>query len=237
MYGGNSGCSGIVIYNTKAKGDNAVYGYYIGDEIHLETGDAEKMKAVRDGRESACSSKEGLTLKLMGVALLIFTAFTVFMFIVAPLRFGFAALLFSVIAYVPALVIVAARTGIYNDEEELKNFRRYHGCEHAIVESLTKKREATIAALRSARYYDSECGTAYAGYVLCIAAELAVLVMFWPGLLKAAGLLFLTILVLLAMIIWPSINPFVLLQRPVVMQPTERELALGVEIMNKMKEL
>lgn len=47
----------------------------------------------------------------------------------------------------------------------------------------------------------------------------------------------LSVLVLLVMILLPKINPFTLIQHPVVLPPSERELQLGLEIMKKVKEL
>lgn len=102
---------------------------------------------------------------------------------------------------------------------------------------MSRKEECTAEALMSGRFYDPECGTAYSGYALTFAVEIALLIAFWPGLFKSLVVMALTVAVLLVMILVPRINPFVLIQKPVVLPPTERECALGVEIIKKLKEL
>lgn len=47
MYAGRSGCYGIVIYNTDIDGENAVYGYYEGNEMRFETGTVEQRNSFR----------------------------------------------------------------------------------------------------------------------------------------------------------------------------------------------
>ena len=66
---------------------------------------------------------------------------------------------------------------------------------------------------------------------------LAVLILFWPGVLKALLVLLATAVVLLIMILNPVINPFTLIQHKAVMRPTQREYELGLEIMKRVKEL
>ncbi len=94
-----------------------------------------------------------------------------------------------------------------------------------------------MEALKERRVYDAECGTAYSGYALFLAIELGILIAIGPGFLKAIGIVLGTIILLIVLILNPGINPFTLIQRSVVAQPTEHEYALGVEIMKKVKEL
>jgi hypothetical protein len=91
--------------------------------------------------------------------------------------------------------------------------------------------------LRGTSYYDTECGTAYAGYAVLLAFELACLIVFWPGLLKSLLILAVTIAVLIILIINVKINPFTCLQRRVVSPPSEREYELGLELIKRMEEL
>lgn len=237
MYAGSSGCYGMVIYNTDIKGNNAVYGYYKGSEMCFETGTAEEMKDLKRQQEKELDVEKSSITKSMVIFFFVFLAFVVFGFVALPLRIAFAIAVFCFLSYMPLLVITAANTEMYADPELKASFRRFHGCEHAIVDLLTKGKDQTMEELRRARIYDTECGTAYSGYVVALALELALLIVFWPGLLKAIGLLFATVVLLLVMIIFPKINPFTLIQHPVVLPPTEREYELGVEIMKKMKEL
>lgn len=237
MYGGNSGCSGMVIYNTKVEGDNAVYGYYKGNKMCFETGTAQAMRDMRKAREKAFTTEGNSTLKIMGIVLLAYIIAAISLFAGLSLRAGFSFLVFAVVSYAPLLIILTANTKLYTDHEQTESFRRFHGCEHAVIESLTKNKDCTIEALRKGRIYDPECGTAYSGYLIAIAVVLGLLIMFWPGLLKAVGILAVTLIALLIMILVPAINPFTVFQRPVVTQPTEREYALAVEIMIRVKEL
>ena len=121
--------------------------------------------------------------------------------------------------------------------EDFRAMCRFHGCEHAVNSLLTSGKECTMDNLKAARIYDTECGTAYAGYGLFLAIELGLLVAFGLGFLKSIGILLASIVLLVVMVLNPGVNPFTLFQRGVVMQPTEREYALGLEIMKKVKEL
>ena len=102
---------------------------------------------------------------------------------------------------------------------------------------LTGKKDVTEDVLKTARIYDTECGTAYSGYALLLAVELGLLIAFGSGILKSAGILLATVVLLFILILIPAINPFTLLQKPVVAQPTDHEYELGLEIIKKVKEL
>lgn len=236
MYGGSSGCYGIVLYNTDIKGDNAVYGYYKGEEICLETGTAEAMKALKESRDKG-ETRASNTGKSLVIMFLVYMAAVITGFILFPLRLALALLLFCAVSYFPLLVIINARRGVYKDAVLREQFRRYHGCEHAAMNALTHKKPAAMETFLKPQIYDTECGTAYSGYAVAVAVELALLVSFWPGLLKAAGLLLLTGIAIVVMILVPRINPFTLLQHPVVLPPTEKEYLLAIEMMKKLREL
>lgn len=236
MYCGNSGCYGIILYDTDIKGDNAVYGYYSGSEIRLETGTAEAMKAVREGQEKGVSDVAD-TVKTMAKVLFLYLAMVILAFVLLPLKMAVALLIFCVVSCFPLMIITVARTGMYKDAELREQFRRYHGCEHEALKVLTNNEPAEVDSFCGRRIYDAECGTAYSGYAIVIALEIALMVIFWPGLLKAAGILLLTGIILLVLILVPRINPFMLLQRPVVLSPTEKEYLLAIEIIKKLREL
>ena len=236
MYAGSSGCYGIVIYNTDIDGENAVYGYYEGNEMRFETGTAEQMNELRKKQEEGIDEK-GVTAKTVVGCFLLFVVAAILGFVVLPLRVAVALLVFLVLGYMPVMVIMGAQSGLYSDPEQRNSFRRMHGCEHAVVSALTKEKPCEMEVLQGISCYDTECGTAYSGYVVALALEIALLIVFWPGLLKAAGIILLSVLVLLVMILLPKINPFTLIQHPVVLPPSERELQLRLEIMKKVKEL
>ncbi len=237
MYGGRSGCYGIVVYNTEVEGENAVYGYYKDEEMCFEKGTVEEMNALKGSQEKELDCKDGITGKLLVSVFFVYLAVSILGFVVLPLRIAVALLVFCAVSYFPVLVIKGAVSGLYSDQELRTSFRRFHGCEHAIINALTKKLECTEETLRQGRFYDSECGTAYSGYAVALAMVLSLLIIFWPGFLKAAGLLLLSVIIILIMIIFPKINPFTVIQRPVVLRPTEREIRLGIEIMKRVKEL
>ena len=71
MYAGRSGCYGIVIYNTDIDGENAVYGYYEGNEMRFETGTAEQMNELRKKQEEGIDEK-GVTAKTVVGCFLLF---------------------------------------------------------------------------------------------------------------------------------------------------------------------
>lgn len=236
MYGGNSGCTGMVIYNTKATGDNAVYGYYINEEMVFEIGPKDVMRNLRDAHEAECRTKTS-TKKIMGISFVVMMLLIITGFVCLPLKMAFALLISAVLGYMPLMIILVANSRLYTKEEDFQTFRRLHGCEHAICGVLTNQKECTMESLKAERIFDPECGTAYGGYAVFLAIELGLLIAFGPGFLKSAGILLATIVVLIVLILKPGINPFTLIQRPVVAQPTEREYALGLEIMKKVKEL
>lgn len=238
MYGGHSGCYGMIIYNTGIKGDNAVYGYYEGSVMRFAAGTLDEMKEIKKAQESQVPGGKGVgNGKMMVGSFFGLLAAVIAGFIFLPLRISAALLVFAVLSYVPLMIVFAANRNCYGDERMVTSFRRFHGCEHAIISAMSRKEECTAEALMSGRFYDPECGTAYSGYALTFALEIALLIAFWPGLFKSLVVMALTVAVLLIMILVPRINPFVLIQKPVVLPPTERECALGVEIIKKLKEL
>ena len=237
MYGGNSGCFGIVVYNTDIKGNNAVYGYYIEDEMHFETGTREDMREFRDRQEKEQSVKAGKTGKRLVVMFFVYLAFVIAGFVAMPLRCAFALMVFCVLSYIPVMIIFEANDRLFKEDSMQEAFCRHHGVEHAVISALTDGKDCTMEVLQNERIYDPECGTAYAGYAVTIAFVLAMLIVFWPGVLKALLVLLATAAVLLVMILKPAINPFTLIQHKVVKRPTQREYQLGLEIMKKVKEL
>ena len=155
-------------------------------------------------------------------------------------RIGLAVTDFSVGAYMPILIVNFARHKSYISEEYLQQFRMNHGCEHAAISMMTHSDEKGISMelLKKSPIYDSECGTAYSGYAITIALVLALLILFGGslGVLKAAGVLLATVVVLLLNIFNPY-NPYLLLQRPVVTKPDERTYELGLVICEKIREM
>ena len=236
MYAGNSGCYGIMLFNTRVDGDNAVYGYYKEGRICVETGTVEEMKTLKSDQEMGVPRKSN-TGRLMVKLLLVYLAVIVTGFVLLPLKITFALLVFCAASWFPLLVIMRAGAGLYADPELEEQFCRFHGCEHAAMHAMAEGKPAEMGSFDNPRIYDPECGTVYSGYAVTLAIELALLIVFWPGFLKAVGALLLTVIIFVAMILMPRINPFTVLQRPVVLPPTEKEYMLVIEIMKRLREL
>ena len=236
MYAGNSGCYGIMLFNTKVDGVNAVYGYYKEDRICIETGTVEEMRALKTAQEKGLPRKSN-TGRLMVKLFLAYLAMVVAGLVILPLKIAFALLVFCALSYFPLLVIMRANAGLFADPGLEEQFCRFHGCEHAAMHAMAEGKPAVMESFDKSRIYDPECGTVYSGYAVTLALELALLIIFWPGLLKAAGILLLTLIIFVVMILKPRINPFTILQHPVVLPPAEKEFVLAIEIMKRLREL
>lgn len=240
MYGGFSGSHGLVVYNTKLKGDDAVWGYYEGNHIKLLEGTREELKQAKDAMEEPFETKDGYVFKSMLVLFVIDLIAVISAFMWGSFRVGLAVTVFAVGAYMPLLIVNFARHKSYIRDEYLQQFRMNHGCEHAAISMMTRSDEKGISMeqLKKSPIYDSECGTAYSGYAITIALVLALLIAFGGslGFLKAAGVLLATVVVLLLNIFNPY-NPYLLLQRPVVTKPDERTYELGLAICEKIREM
>lgn len=240
MYGGFSGSHGLVAYNTKLKGDNAVWGYYEGDHMKLLEGTREELKQAQDAMEKPFETEDGYVFKSMLVLFLIDLAAVISAFAWGSFRMGLAVTVFAVGAYMPLLIANFARHKSYISEDYLQQFRMNHGCEHAAISMMTRSdgKEISMEQLKSSPIYDSECGTAYSGYAITITLVLALLIVFGGslGFLKCIGILLLTVVILLLNIFNPY-NPYLLLQRPVVTKPDERTYELGLAICERLREM
>lgn len=240
MYGGFSGSHGVVVYNTKLKGDDAVWGYYEGNHIKLLEGSREELKQAQDAMEEPFETKDGYVFKSMLVLFVIDLIAVISAFAWGSFRIGLAVTVFSVGAYMPILIVNFARHKSYISEEYLQQFRMNHGCEHAAISMMTHSDEKGISMelLKKSPIYDSECGTAYSGYAITIALVLALLIAFGGslGFLKCIGILLLTVVILLFNIFNPY-NPYLLLQHPVVTKPDERTYELGLAICERLREM
>jgi len=240
MYGGFSGSQGLLVYNTKIKGDNAVLGYYEGENIRLQEGTCDVLRQVKDAMEKPFEKQDGYVFKSMLVLFLIDAAAIFSAFFWGEFRMGLAVTVFAAGAYMPVLIVNFARHKKYISEEVREQFRMFHGCEHAAITMLTHADEKGISMeqLKKSPIYDSECGTAYSGYAITLALVLALLIAFGGGLgvLKALGILLVT-LVMLILNIFNPYNPYLLLQRPVVTKPDERTYALAMTVCVRMREM
>lgn len=234
MIGGFSGCSGIILYDTKKEDYNAVYGHYDeSDRIILEKGSLDEMKKRQKELEEPFQNEERGTVKIIFGLFFAMLSVVIALFIFAPIVITLGVLVFCIIGYFPLIVLIFANSNQYKDETTRMQFRRFHGCEHALINFCNKNKntEPTIETLENTPIFHRECGTAYSGYAIFLGLVLALLLFNIAslGFLKALGILLLTLFLLILNLFNP-LNPFVLLQKPAIAKPTEREYRLGIEI-------
>ena len=243
MKGGLSGCRGIMLYETAKEGNNSVYGYYENGNIVLKTGNMDELKNFKKQQEKPYITGRKKEYSAMLLLLLIMIVFVTVVFITCPLRYFFGAIILAAAAYMPLLILWFANVNIYDSNKTRMQFRRFHGCEHTLLKYMSKyvrgeKPEVELDDLKKASYYDSECGTVYCGYLLFLLAVITAMVLNFAsiGLLKFIGILIGTVILLFINIFNP-LNPFKLLQRPAVAQPTDYEYALGLKVLKKFKDV
>lgn len=238
MFIGHSTSRGILMANTSRPAPNAVYGYHCGGEIVLKTGEYKALKAQQSAEKEPDKRQDNGSVRLflgtIGVMLLLC--------VLVWRLFGFvnflAALVFCVLAFFPLMIIVFTRRNLYKDDELMQQFRRHHGCEHAMLELLSKEKPATLENLKTSSIYDAECGSAYAGYFLTLACEIGLFLstLVEIGFLPSVGILIATVILLLILIFVPW-NPYKRIQRPVVAQPQDEEYELGMAILQELQRI
>ena len=238
MYTGHSTRRGIVIANTAWPAPNAVYGFRRDEKIELITGDSKELRKLQTLESESDKCKDRGAVKLfLGTA-----GGMLLISVLVWLLFGFinflAALVFSVLAFFPLMIIIYSRKNRYIDDALRQQFRRYHGCEHAMLNLLSGNKEATLENLKAAPIYDAECGTAYAGYFLKLACEIGLFLstLVDIGLLRSVGILAATVILLFILILLPW-NPYKKIQQPVVVQPGEGEYELGMAILQELQKI
>lgn len=239
MKGGFSGCSGIILYDTKDKNEKniAVYGTYENNEILLREGTLEEMQAIKKQKEEPYKCDKN-TWKVVVIIFLIMLIFLILMFFKCSFVGFLGWALVCIASYFPITVILLTISERYKEKEYKQLADRYHGCEHAALKLLSSEKEPTLENLKKKSIYDAECGTAYCGYLLFLIIELVILIGVFDGLgfLKIIGIVAVTI-VLLFINIFNPLNPFLLLQYRVVAKPSEKEYLLAIAVINRLKEL
>ena len=243
MKGGFSGCCGIMLYETAKEGENGVYGYYENGDIVLKTGDHKELRKFKQKQEEPYKCTDKKDDKAVFFLMFIMLAFVAAVFFLCPLRYFFGSLVLAAAAYMPILVLWFANMNTYDSEETRQQFRRFHGCEHALLSCFVhgkndSKRVYELEDLRNASYYDPECGTVYCGYALLLLAVITIMVLNFSslGLLKFIGILAGSVILLFINLFNP-LNPFKLLQKPAVAQPTDYEYELGLAVIKEFRRL
>lgn len=236
MIAGRSSCNGILIYDLDKKKDHCVYGYYDQDEIVLLQGSYADMNRLQYEHESPFEST-GKTLFILLIAFLFLAVIVRSAYCSgSPLVF-WTALLYALFAYFFVAVLFMAFGNSYKSRRQKRQMRRFHGCEHAMVDYYHKAFPSTVWSaeeLRRHSIFHTCCGTSCAGYTLCFLTVLAYLICRIPelGFLCFLGGMILCPVILFILFLLPF-NPFVLLQIPMVSKPTERELKLGIAILEQ----
>lgn len=241
MVNGNSTCSGIVFYDTAIEGKNGVYSYYENDEIQIIEGSHRELIDLRKAKEKELRKNSSVYDKPMLCILLFMVGIVI---VTAKLTTGImpviGALLFAVGGYMPVFIIYMATHNEYLTQEAFRQYRRYHGAEHTVVNySQLNDNSWRLEEVRKASMYEAECGTAYAQMLLLVIAAAAVIAanIGSIGILKGLGILLAVIVVLFLNILFNPYNPFILLQRLVVETPGDRELLLAIACYKRFMEI
>lgn len=238
MRGGISGSTGIILYDTDKKGDDAVYGYYEGSTITIKHGNHKELADIKKKIEAEFKRKDKIKDKIMWAVVIVTLILMVASFLLTSFVKGIFLSFILVGAILPTVGMFYANISLYENDEDFQQFRRYHGCEHACLEMMSKERELTMENLKASGIYDSECGTVYMGYALTVLAVAAVVVLNFGtiGFLKGIGAILATIILLFINIFNPY-NPYKLLQYRVVSKPTDKEYKLALELLKEIREL
>ena len=238
MRGGTSGCKGFIIYDTDKTGKNAVYGYYQGEKIVYVMDEFSELTKLKDLMEEEFDRPDKMSSKIFVGTMLAVFLLSILSFVKLSFLKGVFMTAILVLAFKPMVGAIFAHINLFDTEEHRNQFRRFHGCEHKILNILLENKEASEEELKAASIYHMECGSMYVIYKLVLLAVLAIvgLNISTLGLLKGALILVGTGLVILVNII-KNIGIFNIFQRNSVAEPTEREYILALELLKKFKEL
>lgn len=231
MNGGISTSAGIVFYNTKKSGDDAVLCRFDGEREVFETGrkDAlyEKLKELEKPKRKDDKKR---SLKIFFIAFFCSLIFIASVWIFIGGFFPVAgAFLFAALGFVPLVMFFLVLEKKYIDEKDFLQFKRFHGAEHMMLNYHAK--DPSVSDFEKAKTfspYDPECGTAYGASLFVFAAVLGLSFSLIP---KIGFLWFLAAVIVSAVVLILNLlnhkNPLLLLQRAVVEKPAEKELRLA----------
>lgn len=207
MIVGASSCSGIIFYDSAIEGKNGVYAYYEDDEIQTMEGNSSELLEFRKEKEKTLQKDNSVYYKpLLYILIFMIAVVVVTSIFTTGILPVIGALLFAICGYMPILTIYMTTRNDYLSDEDFRQYRRYHGAEHMVVNyPYEQENNWSLEEMQKADMFDPECGTAYAQMFL-----LAVIV------------------VLFLNICFNPYNPFTILQRLVVEKPGDRELLLAI---------
>lgn len=232
MIVGASSCSGIIFYDSAIEGKNGVYAYYDDDEIQTMEGNSSELLEFRNEKEKTLQKDDSVYYKpLLYILIFMITVVVVTSIFTTGILPVIGALLFAIGGYMPILTIYMTTRNDYLSDEDFRQYRRYHGAEHMVVNHPhVQENNWSLEEVQKAAMFDPECGTAYAQMSLLVIAIAAVIVanIGSIGLIRGFGILLAVIVVLFLNICFNPYNPFIILQRLVVEKPGDRELLLAI---------
>ena len=238
MIRGISGVKGILLYETKLDEDNnAVYGYYEDNELNIIKGAYEELRYLQREHDYPYEKENNIMHILMLGQLIVSVIFIILSIIYLPLSYIIATIFFCIATYFPIIGLIYAMIPMYNDKEVMEQFKRFHGAEHAVGLHIDFEKELTIDSIQKEKYFDGECGTAYAQSAIVLTLVICFIIINFInlGFLKSIFMIFITIFILI-LNIFNRYNPFFLIQSCVVSKPTDKEYILALEIGRTLKE-
>lgn len=237
MLEGQSGWKGIMIHD-KGKGKNiACYGYYENEEMILQIGTYEEMldKLQKDERAGRRKDNRIVLLmlgELLGLGFVMAAAFSRLVF-----QQFIGVLIFCVLSAFPIFILLYSSVNAYDSRGKFHAFRKHHGAEHTVVSAWYSKKALTVDSLKQQSIYDNECGTVYNGSMVVLAAVVGWVAanIIGIGLLRGAGMVLGTVIVLYILLLVPF-NPLKLLQSHVVERPGDRDYELALAVIKKIAE-
>lgn len=234
MMGGQASSIGFVLYDTDLNSEqNAVFGKIDNGKNVIELGNKDvlinKMKtADSDNLSGDVATKITLILFVVYLILLVLLFFKYQNF--AQLVSGSV---FAIGSYFPLLGLILVNSRRYKNNEDMAQMRRYHACEHKAINM--GKKENTLENMRKASMYEAECGTVYFGYELFYVSCLSIAILNFSSLGFVKLLIIMAVLAAVLFInILNPLNPFKILQKPMIATLHDTELMLGLEMRNRL---
>lgn len=233
MRGGISTSVGIVFYDTKKEGENAVFCFYDGEEPSFKKGEKEALiKEMDSADEKNKTGTEKSEIKMLGITFLSLLGLIAAVWVFSGGFFAvFGTVLFAVLSYYPMMIIIFAANRIYPDEEAFHQFRRFHGAEHMMLEYHHGENLSwEIEDIRKTSFYHRECGTVYAasGTVFSAIAGISFALIPKIGFLWFLGITVFSFAGLFINLVNRH-NPLMIFQRFAVEKPGEREILLAAK--------
>lgn len=233
MFGGVSSSCGVVFYDMRLKGDNAIYCYYDGDTPRYKTGQRDALvEEMQQQDQKYIQEPKGILGKIILAILAVLIGCVV---LTVKLVGGFfpilGSVLFAVISIFPLATVMYSTVRVYPDEGDFHRFRRFHAAEHMAINYAAKlKKEMILEEYRRCNYFHGECGTVLSGSLVVFAGILWYALSTIPavGFGKACLTVLIGIVALIVNIFNP-LNPLKLCQIFAVEKPTDRELTLVLE--------